>query len=61
MEWSEPAPLEDYLIPTPFDQLSFYPPGFREAVEAALPYRGQTEVTDFHLLCENIEALLRKL
>ena len=45
INWVDPAPLEDHLIPIPFDQLSFYPPGFVEAVEAALPYRGQTEVT----------------
>ena len=45
MEWSNPQPLIDLLEPVPFDQLDFYPPGFKTGVESVLPYRGHTQAS----------------
>lgn len=45
ISWSNPRPLENYLVPVDIHLLNFYPPGFEAAVESGLPFRGHEIAT----------------
>lgn len=42
LNWENPQPIENYLIPTDMSALDFLPNGFREEVAATLPFKGYT-------------------
>ena len=45
MNWVDPKPLQNYLIPVNADLLDFYPEGFEEAVQKHLPYKNHKVLT----------------
>jgi cytochrome c551/c552 len=45
MNWIEPQPLDNYLIPVDIQLLDFLPPGFAKEVEKGMPFRNYTAAT----------------
>jgi hypothetical protein len=45
MNWNKVLSPVNYLIPVPFENLDFYPPGFENEVERGLPFRGHEIAT----------------
>lgn len=45
MNWIEPQPLDNYLIPVDIQLLDFLPPGFAREVEKGMPFRNYTAAT----------------
>ncbi|MBX9852756.1 MAG: hypothetical protein K2X86_13515, partial [Cytophagaceae bacterium] len=39
MNWIDPKPLENYLVPVDFSLLNFYPEGFEAEVQNGMPFR----------------------
>ncbi len=45
MNWIEPKPLDNFLIPVDIGLLDFLPPGFAKEVEKGMPFRKYTTAT----------------
>ena len=43
LNWENPQKIENYLIPVDLSSLDFIPNGFREAVQATLPFKNHSK------------------